>query len=528
MTSKMALIPTMGMLLTTAVWCQIAPADHPSVPIYRVTVVERTVKAVNYQYRSGPTPIDFRGTVLLPHSKGEAMVESKAGRTEIDAHFDRLEAPTRFGSEYLTYVLWAITPEGHAKNLGEVMPGSSDKARLRVTTDLQSFGLLVTAEPYSAVRLPSDVVVLENEVRPETIGGIEPIQARFELLPRGEYTYNVPSDMQNGVAQGERLPMDRYEALLELYQAQNAVQIARAQGADRYAPDVFNKAEALYRTAQDYQLRRADRATVVTAARQAAQTAEDARAISEKRQQGEQLSQAQAQAAHEQEMRIREQELRAKAEADLQAARNQSSADRMQLEQEQSARHQAEAEAAAARAVPPPPPPAPQTALVQTQPAVSQDYPKTEFRQRLQQELSAAMPALDTPRGLVVTLPDADFRGTNVNPAVYGRLLQIAAIVCAHPGLVVSVEGHADNSMSDARAEDFSYERAAAVRENLAHAGIPVNAMSTRGLGANRPAVSNATASGREQNRRVEITISGDAIGTMPGWDRTYPVVPPR
>jgi outer membrane protein OmpA-like peptidoglycan-associated protein len=523
----MVLLPTLGLFLTTAVWCQNQPADHPTVPIYRVTVVERTVKAVDYQYRRGPTPIDFRGTVLLPKAKGDATVESKAGRTEIDARFDHVEAPSRYGSEYLTYVLWAITPQGHAKNLGEVLPGSSDHARLHVTTDLQAFGMLVTAEPYSAVRQPSDVVVMENEVRPETIGSIEQIQARYELLPRGEYTYNVPSDFQNAVAQGERLPMDRYEALLELYQAQNAVQIARSMDADRYAPDVFNKAEALFRTAQDFQLRRADRSTVVTAARHAAQTAEDARAITVKRKQDEQLAQAQQQVAREQELRAREQELRVKAEAEAQAARSQSSADRMQLDEERSSRQRAEAEAAAARAVPPPPAPVETQTVVQVQ-APGPDYQKTEARVRLQQELSSALPTLDTPRGLVVTLPDTDFRGAGLNPAVYGRLLRVAAVVAAHPGLYVAIDGHTDSAFSESRAEEFSYQRAAAVRDELTRAGVPVNSMSTRGLGSSRPLVSNATASGREQNRRVEITISGDSIGNLPAWDRTYPVVPPR
>ena len=168
MTSKWVVPTVLGLFCTTGAWCQNLPAEHENVPIYQVTVTERTVKAVDYQYRSGPTPVDFRGTVLLPKAKGDAMVESKAGRTEIDAHFQRLEAPTRYGAEYLTYVLWAITPEGHARNLGEVLPGSSDHAHLHVTTDLQAFGMIVTAEPYSAVRQPSDVVVMENEVRPDT------------------------------------------------------------------------------------------------------------------------------------------------------------------------------------------------------------------------------------------------------------------------------------------------------------------------------------------------------------------------
>jgi len=235
MSDKTAVITALATFCTSAAWAQSAAPAHPSAPIYQVTVVERTVKAVNYQYRSGPTRIDFKGTVLLPKADGEATVESKTGRTEIDAKFDHLDPATRFGPEYLTYVLWAITPEGHAKNLGEVLADGSDRARLQVTTDLQTFGLIVTAEPYAAVRQPGNVVVVENEIRRDTIGHIEQIQAKYELLPRGHYTYTVPADVTAAGTNGQKLPMERYEALLEVYQAQNAVQIAKAQGADRYA-----------------------------------------------------------------------------------------------------------------------------------------------------------------------------------------------------------------------------------------------------------------------------------------------------
>src|SRR6516165_7576573 len=154
--------------------------SQQTVPLYRVTVVQRQVNSVNYQYRSGPTKVDLRGTVLMPHAGGDATVESKRGRTEITAKVHHVVAPGRFGQEYLTYVLWAITPEGSPHNLGEIVPNSSDNASVTVTTDLQAFGLIVTAEPYSAVRQPGDVVVLENEIRPDTIGHVGPVQAKAE------------------------------------------------------------------------------------------------------------------------------------------------------------------------------------------------------------------------------------------------------------------------------------------------------------------------------------------------------------
>ena len=286
----------------------------------------------------------------MPKADGEATVESKAGRVEIDAKFDHIEPATRFGPEYLTYVLWAITPEGHAKNLGEVLADASNRAHLQVTTDLQTFGLIMTAEPYAAVRQPGNLVVVENEIRRDTVGHIEPVQAKYELLPRGHYTYTVPPAVTAGATKGEKLPMDRYEALLEVYQAQNAVQIAKAQGADRYAADTYAKAEQGLRQAQEFYARKVDRSTVVTAARQAAQTAEDARTIAAQRKRDEELALARSEAG-------REQQLRAQAEADAQRARVQASADRQQLEQERFARQRAEAEAAAAARVQAPPPP---------------------------------------------------------------------------------------------------------------------------------------------------------------------------
>src|SRR5437660_5305658 len=180
MSGKLPVAATLGLLITAGAWCQNPPARRENVPIYQVTVTERTVKAVNYQYRQLPTRVDFKGTVLMPHAKGQSWVESKTGRTEIDVKFDHVETPARYGREYLTYVLWAITPEGHPKNLGEVLPDGGDHARMHVTTDLQAFGMIVTAEPYAAVRQPSDVVVMENEIRPDTAGKVEVIQAKYE------------------------------------------------------------------------------------------------------------------------------------------------------------------------------------------------------------------------------------------------------------------------------------------------------------------------------------------------------------
>ncbi len=267
-------------IIPCALLVSLAPAQEP---IYRVTVERRTVVAVNYGHRGEPTRIDFRGTVLLPEAKGEARIESRSGSVEVDAKFERLTPPTRFGREYLTYVLWAITPDGRPINLGEVVADGSNKAKLKVTTQLQAFGLIVTAEPYFAVTQPGNIVVLENVLRPDTVGKVEQVAARYELLPRRPYPAGPRTveirDAAPEDSGSKKLTQDEYEAVLALYQAQNALQIARAEGADRYAASTLRKAGQLYADAQKLQGDKGESRRVVMMAREAAQAAGDARAI---------------------------------------------------------------------------------------------------------------------------------------------------------------------------------------------------------------------------------------------------------
>jgi len=497
---------------------QEATPKRTGVPIYNVTVIERTTKAINYQYRSGPTSIDFRGTVLMPEAKGEATVESKRGRTEIDVSVANLAPPTRFGREYLTYTLWAITPEGAPHNIGEVIPNGSNKARMHVTTDLQAFGLIVTAEPYSAARQPSDVVVLENQVRPDTMGQIKEIQAKYELMPRGHYTYDVADKLKAEMAGAPKVSMDRYEALLELYEAQNAAGIARSANAEKYAPQTFEKAQELLANAQRLQDSKAAGSLVVQAAREAAQTAEDARAIAEKRQQGEQVATLQAETA-------RAQRAQSQAQGEAQRLRIEADSARAEAERERNARQRAEADAASARQqaaepaviiAPPAPPPA---ATAQAQ-ADSQK----ELRIRLLEQLNGVLLTRDTPRGLVATVLDSSFSGAELRGPVSSGVGRVAAILQPYPELRVVVEGYSDSTATDSQA----WKRAESVRQMLVGHGFPADRSAARGLGDSRPLVSNSSATGREQNRRVEIVISGDMIGKLPFWDRTYSLIQKR
>jgi outer membrane protein OmpA-like peptidoglycan-associated protein len=463
---------------------------------------------------------------LLPAAHGEATVESKKGRIEIDSKFDRLEAPNRFGHEYLIYVLWAVTPEGRPMNLGEIVPGRSDKADLHVTTDLQVFGLMVTAEPYFSVSRPSDVVVLENAVRPDTVGSVEQVSAKYELMPRGQYVYNVqPSDIRSADANAPKVSMDQYEALTELYQARNAVQIARSLGADRYAPDTYNKAVQLLSQAEDWQARKMSMRTVVTAARDAAQTAEDARAITVKRRDEERL--------------VHEQETTAKAEARAQEAESRVEAEKARADSERMAKEQAQAEVVRANQLVRQEAEKAQAArdTAAAQVATNQanlerqrgQSDKQALRTQLLRELAPIFDARDSPRGLLVTIPDALFQApSTLHSGALDELGQIASLARAHPGLYLEVDGHTDNEGSDTYVQQLSEQRAATVRDALVRDGIPPNAIVIRGFGKTRPLLSNNTPAGRAGNRRVEIVISGDPIGTTASWDQTYTLTPRR
>jgi len=515
------------LLLSTAVaaaWCQPGSVPAPGSvsdpqPIYRVTVVSRTLPAVNYEHRSGPTQIDFRGTVLLPNAKGSAIVESKRGRIEIDAKFEHLDPPTRYGREYLTYVLWAITPEGRAKNLGELLANSSNKTRITVTTDLQALGLMVTAEPYYAVTTPSDVVVLENVVRPDTAGRTEPVTAKYELLPRGEYTLHLkPDSLQSADMPQEKLPYDRYEAVLELYQAQNAIQIARSAGADRFAQDSISKADALLAEAQHMQAIKQDTHLIVSRAREAAQMAEDARVIAVKRGEEEKLSREREHEEHQ--ARAKADEIR-RAEADATAARE--AADRARAE---ASRAEAQAEMdrqlAAQRRMQAAPAQRTQVLRASNTPAGSSLQRQT--RAQLLERMGGILPTRDTPRGLVVTITDSSFEtghGT-LRPDVSARLGRLASLLSSRRDLTISVEGFTDDRAGTAEERTISQRRAQEVRAALVLHGLSPEAVDAAGLGREHPLASNATESGREQNRRVEIVISSPSIGNMALWDRPY------
>jgi outer membrane protein OmpA-like peptidoglycan-associated protein len=490
-------------------------------PIYKITinVVERTAKAINYRNRSGATKVDFRGTPLMPEARGEAKVESKQGYIEVEVEFDNLQGATRFGSEYLTYVMWAITPEGRAKNLGEVILNGS-KSKLDVTTELQTFGLVVTAEPYFAVTQPSDVVVMENFVRQDTVGKIEEIAAKYELLQRGQYTVNVPP------SELKPIPLDK-DTPLDLYEAQNAIRIARWAGADKDAADSFSKAAKSLEQAESYKARKAGTKPISTAARDAVQTAEDARLIALKRQEEQRIAR-ERQAAAEREAQAKAQADLAKAKADEDAKRRAQAETEQRIEAERRARAEAERAAAEAQAkvaqaqadavkerAAREQAAADQARIAAEQAAQRAEQEKAELRAKLVQQLNLILETHDSARGLVVNISDVlfDTGQYNLKPAAREKLARVAGIVLAHPGLRLEVEGHTDSVGSDEFNQQLSEKRAGSVRDYLVQQGIAINAVTARGFGKTMPVASNDTAAGRQRNRRVEMIVAGDVIG---------------
>jgi len=471
---------------------QVVETKTTHITTFRVNVVSRTVQAVNYRHRGGATKLNFAGTDLMPAANGEAKVESKKGYIEIEVEFGKLERPTTFGNEYLTYVMWAISPEDRAVNLGEVLVGDNDRSKLDVTTDLQAFALIVTAEPYYAVRQPSNVVVLENVVRDDTKGTTEPMNAKYDLLERGGY---IPTGYKfDPVVLNARLP-------LEFFEARNALRIARSFGAEQYASSSYQHAVSLMDQADGYATsKHIDRKQMIAVSREAVQTAEDAREIAVKKLIAQHQSnelQASAQAADD---ATRQKEL---AQADAAKAKSD-----MELSQANSASQVAAAQADTEQA---------RLAAAQAQQQLqAAEGDKAAMRTRLSLQLNAILQTRDTARGLIVSMSDVlfDTGKYTLKPGAREKLSKVAGILIAYPGLNIAVGGYTDNVGTDQLNQGLSEQRAGAVRDYLVQQGVSTNFITAQGFGNTLPVASNQNSAGRQENRRVELVVSGESIGT--------------
>jgi outer membrane protein OmpA-like peptidoglycan-associated protein len=554
-------------------------------PTFRVNVISRSVQAVNYRHRSGATKLDFAGTNLMPSANGEAQVNSKRGAIEIEAEFGNLDKPTTFGNEYLTYILWAISPEGRAVNLGEVLLGGNHRSKLQVTTDLQAFALIVTAEPYYAVRQPSNVVVLENVIRQDTKGTTEAVNAKYDLLERGSY---IPTGYKfDPVVLSAKLP-------LEFYEARNALRIAQSEGAERYASDSYQHAVQLMNHADGYATEKSvPKKQLIAVAREAVQTAEDARAIAVKRmdeerqakeRQESEAAQARSQAQADDATRRKEQAesdteraqaAKAQAESDAanaQAAKSQAESDTAKARTDaadaqaaaakaksdmaesqaasanalSAAKAQADSDAAKARtdaadaqaaaakaksdmadsqaasanALSAAQADAERSRLAaqQAQLNVQQaEAEKAALRTRLSEQLNRILQTRDSARGLIVSMSDVlfDTAQYSLKPGAREKLAKVAGILLAYPGLNIEVDGFTDSVGTDASNQRLSENRAASVRDYLVNQGVSSASITSKGLGNSNAVATNDNATGRQMNRRVELVVSGEAIGNQ-------------
>ena len=475
--------------------------------------------AIGFTVGGGSTKVDLTGTELMPQASGEAKVEAKAkaGLTNIEVNVKGMTPPSQLGAEYLTFVLWTVTPEGHTGNAGEIIINKDGEGKLSSTTPAQTFSLIITAEPYFAVRVPSEMVVLEMETRKNTKGKLFPV-TEYKLMKRSQY-----AKLGNPLA----LTPDLSRVPLEVYEARNAVDIAKDRGAAKYAPDIFSKAEASLQMTENALSSNANKKQVISTAKQTVQFAEDARAFAAERQDEERIAaeraaaaakakaEAEAQAAAEAKHQA---EIAAAKEAQIKADAAAEAKRQAELNAAKQAQMKAEADAAALKAK------MEAEALKAKEDAANAEAERArkaaaDLRAQLLEQFNRVLPTTDTARGLQVNMGDVLFDTGKYNlrmPAQLG-LAKLSGIVLSHPGLKLAIEGYTDTTGSAAFNQTLSEQRANAVRDYLVQQGLDPASVTAQGFGPANPVASNDTPQGRQQNRRVEIIISGEVIGTKIG-----------
>lgn len=499
----------LALIAALAVSASLASAQNKK-EIPAADVINKSIKAVGYEVGGGATKVIFLGTSAAPQARGEAKVEAKTGGTSIELKVTSMPQPTTLGAEFLTYVLWTVTPDGNTTNIAEIPIDNQGNGKLSAKAQSQTFAMIVTAEPYFAVQLPSEVVVLENDTKKNTKGKIYP-DNDYKLMKRSQY-----SKMGNPLA----LTPDLKKVPLDMYEARNAVDIAKSQKAEQYAPEVLSKAVSILQLAENSLTSQADKSQIITNARQTIQFAEDARALSAERQEEERIQKEKDAAAAAA-------AAKAKAEADAAAAAEAkrqaelAAAREAQLKAEaaaQSAEQRAAAQQAAAKAA------AEQAALQAKEQAAREEAARAQaataaLRAQLLQQLNEVLQTTDTPRGLVVNMADVLFQTGKyaLSQDAQLKLAKLSGIIQAHPGLNLAIEGHTDTTGSADFNMKLSQQRADGVRQFLISQGLSPDTITAKGLGQENPVADNSTAAGRKLNRRVEIIVSGEVIGAKLG-----------
>lgn len=459
-------------LLCAAVALPMSPAAQQLEREVGVVSEDVEGRLEGYSYQEGPvSTLEFHGTAIALGASGSGRVEFQDGRASVEVSVRKLPDPASLGP-FSTYVLWAVTADGRANNIGSIETRNG-AGSLDTSTPLSQFALIVSAEPHFAVTAPSKYLVLRNLGRQ--------VRGQRVMIPglteRIDYT---------GLAPQVADPKARYKVPADLLQARYALAIARGAEADKYAADEFGKAAALLAKAEEAQASRkyAIRKTVPLVARDAVQMGEDARrqAIL-----GRQAADAAALAAEEARRREetaaaarRDAEEKARIEAELAA---QEAARQQALAAEQAAR---EAAAEAQR----------------------------QARADLTARLNRALPTRQTERGIVAEIAGVQFATgmADLRPEAREALARFAGIIGVYPSIRVKVEGHTDSTGSRETNQKLSLARATVVRDYLAEQGVEASHIEVEGLGPDQPVADNATAEGRARNRRVEIILTGDLL----------------
>lgn len=416
--------------------------------------VERTIRTLDYRLVRSGARIQFQGNSMHADTRGKARIRTRDGVSLIEARFEKLPAPSTFGEANLTYVLWAVSPEGMVRNLGE-LPVKHGRSRIRAVEQLPAFGLIVTAEPHYAVSRPSDAVVMENAVGKDTPSQVQAAQAKLELMPQSGYSRFLTA-AATPVGETKGCPP-------EVLQARQSVRIAEGAGAGQYARDVLDKAQTYLAQAESTKARSRDR---LMTARAAAAAGEEARIAAAK---------ARTDEAETQERRL--------AEARIEQARQEA------------------ARAAAAK----------EEALKQASRASQENE---GLRSRLMAELSGILRTKATARGLIVSMSGVLFKTGQATllPPAREKLAKVAGILATHKGLRIQAEGFTDSTGSQELNARLSEQRATAARDFLVNQGVSAQAITVKGFGSEHPIADNATPAGRQENRRVELVVSGEGI----------------
>lgn len=483
--------------------------------------MQRQTVAITYPLDQAVT-VKFRGTTRLPRLKGEAKIKRQGRRgTRVELNIENLPRAMELGGIYTTYVVWAISPEGRVDNLGEIKRSGSQfiDSKIDVTTPLQSFALIVTAEPHFLVRVPSRMVVLEN------LPPLKPGDAEVATV-NVQYMGNT-SDYFRDARVPDVADPDYLKTPTSLLGARQAIRLARYAGAERDATDELREAQAQLELAENAWRLKQSEAEIDAAARTAISLGARAEEMAESRK-----------AARQRRDEIAERDRAVREAEDNAATANQQIADmKAALEREQRARELAERDAvntsqqlrdarseiarlreelAQTRAEGE----EAKIKLARLEGERSAEQARVQATERaeqqranaatLKQTLSGFGTVRETPRGLVLTLPESiwtEARASSLAPAASARLEPLAALLANNPDYRIVIEAYTDNRGSTDALQQLTQERARILAEQFMSAGVDSGRIEANGLGSARPVASNARNAGRLRNRRIEITL---------------------